>query len=316
VVEIVNSDGKVIASRAIGFPQGFYAVTGSVSSGEEMRFAVPIAAATDLVFPSVDPNDMTQTMAIRIAGINGQNSEAWARANRLSILSEADYQKNSGLIPLLERIAEETINNRSQKISFRVATLRGAARNAPVTAYRVLGLVTAEFQGSFLGWRSIEDPDRTVWTRTSGSTSDGLRFYVVHYGAAAPQNLTGPDGHIDIYPSTTKSFSGDYGFNYGGPAIYLPVSNISVPVGAFIGRSVYLGANLTLTNTGSSSTWGSYTGLIDAYNQNGKKEGWYVYNSYTKIQWSTLGVAHTDMYTYISQAGIGAYYVRENINYE
>jgi hypothetical protein len=39
-----------------------------------------------------------------------------------------------------------------------------------------------------------------------------------------------------------------------------------------------------------------------------------VYNSYTNIQWSTLGVARTDMYTYISQTGKGAYYVQERIN--
>ncbi|MDR1175412.1 MAG: hypothetical protein LBK83_08090 [Treponema sp.] len=310
VVEIVNSDGKTIASRAIGFPQGFYASNAPVSSGEELRFAIPVVAVADLVFPSVDPNDMTGTMAIRIASINGQSAETWARANRLSILSEAEYQKTSGVISLRERIVEE--NYRGEKrISYRARS--GAAGNTPGAAYRVLGLVTADNRGLFGGRRSIEHPDRTVWERTSGSSSDGYRFYMIHHEAAAPQDLAGSDSdsYINIYPSTTKSFSGDYRFYTGSPSKYLPVSAITVPAGAFLGRSIYLGANLTLTASSRNSQ-----PLIDAYNQNGKKEGWYVYNSYTDVQWSTLGIAHTDMYTYISQTGKGAYYVQEHINNE
>jgi hypothetical protein len=323
VVEIVNADGKVIASRTIGFPQGFYAYVDPASSNGEIRFAVPVTAAADFVFPSVDPNDMTQTMAICIASINGQSAETWARANRLSILTKSDYQKTAGLIPLLERTAEERRNERGENISFRVAWPRGATRNTPVTPYHILELITTEFQSSLWGWRSIEHPDRTVWQRTRSSTTgpngastpDGFRFYVIHHGAAAPQDIAGPDGNISIYPSTTKSFSGNYEFTTGGPSTYLPVSNISVPVGAFLGRSIYLGANLTLTNIDQRSRSQNHP-LIDVYNKNGKKEGWYVYNSYTNIQWSTLGVAHTDMYTCISQTGNGAYYVQERINYE
>jgi hypothetical protein len=122
-VEIVNSDGKTIASRAIGFPQGFYTNDWRRERGPilstEIRFALPVAAAANLVFPSVDPNDMTGTMAIRIASINGQSAETWARANRLSILSEAEYQKTSGVILPLERSVGKNSWDR-EKISYRV----------------------------------------------------------------------------------------------------------------------------------------------------------------------------------------------------
>jgi hypothetical protein len=323
VVEIVNSDGKTIASRAIGFPQGFYTNDWRRDRGPilstEIRFALPVAAAADLVFPSVDPNDMTGTMAIRIASINGQSAETWARANRLSILSEAEYQKTSGVIPPLERI-EEKNNRGGTEISFfpsgyteelqrqrrldrpwePKADRHDEVGNTPGIAYRVLGLVTAEDGGSLRGWVSIEHPDRTIW-KTGGS-----RFYVIHHGAASPQDIAGPDSSISIYPSTTKSFSGGHESISYGPLKYLPASDITVPAGPFWGRSIYLGANLTLTTSSNRYGHSRDQGLIDAYNKNGKKEGWYKYNDIIFAQWSTLGVAK-DTYTYISPTGKGVF---------
>jgi hypothetical protein len=329
VVEIVNSDGKTIASRAIGFPQGFYANNwerGRPILSTEIRFAIrfalPVAAAADLVFPSVDPNDMTRTMAIRIASINGQSAETWARANRLSILSEAEYQKTSGVIPPLERSEEDYRGEK--RISFsawhaptgsRLGTAETWSSAAGI-AYSYLRLVTAEDGGSLRGWVSIEHPDRTVW-ETGGNAPNGYKFYVIHHGAASPQDLAGRGSRSDIviYPSTTKSFSGDYD-SYHGPSKHLPVSNITVPAGPFWGRSIYLGENLTLTTIRNRYGHPGDQRLIDAYNKNGKKEGWYVHNSSIYIQWSTLGVVDTDTYTYISQTGKGASYTQEHINYE
>jgi hypothetical protein len=332
VVEIVNSDGKTIASRAIGFPQGFYTnnwergglYTVNPILSTEIRFALPIAAATDLVFPSVDPNDMTGTMAIRIASINGQSAETWARANRLSILSEAEYQKTSGVIPPLER-REEKNSRGGTEISFRAWSAPTGSRlgtaekwsSAAGIAYSFLRLVTVRDGGSLRGWVSIEHPDRTIW-RTGGNAPNRYSFYVIHHGAASPRDLAGHDHYkqISIYPPTTKSFSGDYsGYITESTLEYLPVSNITVPAGAFLGRSIYLGANLTLTTTRDLYS-SNRQSLIDAYNKNGKKEGWYVNNSYTYIQWSTLGVVDRDTYTYISPTGKGASYTQEHINYE
>jgi hypothetical protein len=303
VVEIVNSDGKTIASRTVGFPLGFYAFHEALGRPEEFYFLLTMISAADIVFPSVDPNDMTPTMAIRIAGINGQSAETWAAANSLSILSEADYRKIPGVIPLLERVVES--NNvrfkwlvREAKVSYGISSPLSAGEIRGETAfpmgYSIYQPLTAtEFQYDV---PMPPPPGVTFWKNGRS------RFWVFHHGVTDPQKSLqkfNDSSDIAIYPSTTKSFSGDYGFSNGCPAMYLPASNISVPVGAFLGRSVYLGANLTLTNTGSSRTWKNYIALVDVYNKNGRKEGWYIQNNYTAIQWSTLNVSHTDIYTYV-----------------
>jgi hypothetical protein len=301
VVEIVNSDGKTIASSTIGFPLGFYAFHKALGRPGEFYFLLTMISATDILFPSVDPNDMTPTMAIRIAGINGQSAETWAAANSLSILSEADYRKIPGVIPLLERVVERN------SVDFKWPVRRpglGYAISPPLSYGEIQGETTFPMGYSiFRENRAImvnsliplymKPPDVTLW--------EGAQFRVIHHGVTDPQKSLerfDDSSGIAIYPSTTKSFSGDYGSNSGGPAIYLPASNISVPVGALVGRSVYLGANLTLTNTGRS-TRDNYIALIDAYNKNGKKEGWYVHNGYTAIQWDTLNISRTDIYTYV-----------------
>jgi hypothetical protein len=305
VVEIVNSDGKTIASSTVGFPLGFYSFHEALGRPGEFYFLVTMISAADIVFPSVDPNDITPTMAIRIAGINGQSAETWAAANSLSILSEADYQKIPGAIPLLTRVVER--NNVRFEWSIRRAGL-GYGLSFPLSAGEVQGETT--FPMGYSIFHEVTDimvnsiiplymkpPDVTLWERTTG----GAKFWVIHHGVTDPQKRLDRFSEsidIGIYPSTTKSFSGNYEHDIEGPAAYLPAGNISVPVGAFLGRSTYLGANLTLTNIDYKGRSKNHP-LIDMYNKNGKKEGWYVHNGYTAIQWSTLDVSHTDIYTYI-----------------
>jgi hypothetical protein len=110
---------------------------------------------------------------------------------------------------------------------------------------------------------------------------------VYHHGVTTPDIIDLEDTH-SIFPPTTISFP-EKRLNMGGEKVqigyrlglgnaYLPIHNTTVPARVVFGRSVYLGANLTLTNEG----WKDglyrplYTSLIDGYNKNGKKEGWYV----------------------------------------
>jgi hypothetical protein len=313
IVEIVNSDGKTIASSTVGFPLGFYSFHEALGRPGEFYFLVTMISAADIVFPSVDPNDITPTMAIRIAGINGQSAETWAAANSLSILSEADYQKIPGVIPLLTRVVEKNNVSFAWSWSVRRAGL-GYGISRPLSAGEVQGETT--FPMGYSIFREVtgimvnsiiplymKPPDVTLWEGTSGTRGGGAKFWVIHHGVTDPQKRLdrfSESSDIGIYPSTTKSFSGKYGHghNSGGPAAYFPAGNISVPVGAFLGRSMYLGANLTLTNIDYNGRSENHP-LIDIYNENGKKEGWYVHNGYTAIQWSRLDVSHSDIYTYI-----------------
>jgi hypothetical protein len=234
VVEIINSEGKSIASKAVGFPQGFgtFSDFDSMSTPRVTKFVIPIKAAAVINFPSVDPNDMTQTMAIRIASINGQSAESWAGANRLSILSEGDLPT-------------------------------GVARRADKdNAYSSTTLL-----------RRNDDPGITRWRD----------FDVYHHGV--PITAISDWGAINIFPVTSQSLSNVGSYNSGNNSsydtAYFPGHNATIPASIVDNISIYLGANLTLINGARKE----YTSLIDSYNKNGKKEGWYVYGekSYTYL---------------------------------
>jgi hypothetical protein len=98
--EILNSENKSLGKETRGFP------CGSVFSSDN-RFksdnrdsmvnrTMPIAASsTDVVFPEVDPYDITGSLTVRISRIDGLQSEQAAGQKNISILTSAEYNNRA-----------------------------------------------------------------------------------------------------------------------------------------------------------------------------------------------------------------------------
>ena len=104
-VELVNEQGQVIGTQSVSLKAGWKTgFTGphapllareglsiSTASHESHATAVSTQTARTVTFPYVDANKITDRLSIRIARLNGRSVETTARANGVSIMTEAAY---------------------------------------------------------------------------------------------------------------------------------------------------------------------------------------------------------------------------------
>jgi hypothetical protein len=99
--EIINEEGKSIGKTKKGFPYGGIYDAYDYLYGNKKNLIFPICTSnTSIIFPAVDPNQITNSLVIRISSIDGQPTEATAQKNNIAILTTSEYFKAR---PRLER---------------------------------------------------------------------------------------------------------------------------------------------------------------------------------------------------------------------
>lgn len=107
-VEILNSEGKSIASRTDGLVYGYSWLGFAFRDIEEKYFGNyfklrPVESTRDFVFPAVDPNAITDNLTIRISGINGMPLERAAEQSRISILTDNEFSQTTASASLIQK---------------------------------------------------------------------------------------------------------------------------------------------------------------------------------------------------------------------
>jgi hypothetical protein len=86
-VELLNDRGEVIGKQTVRLSAGW---STSFSGGKTT--ANSSDTRTTVTFPAVDANKVTDRLSIRVANLNGTDAKVAAQANRVSIMTWADYE--------------------------------------------------------------------------------------------------------------------------------------------------------------------------------------------------------------------------------
>ena len=98
-VELVNSEGKTIGSERITM-RGGYDV--EWAEGTLRRFTPRLQGVQNLGFSRVNAYDITDSLAVRIASIDGVDAETAAKSKVVNILREAEYARLPEVVARLD----------------------------------------------------------------------------------------------------------------------------------------------------------------------------------------------------------------------
>jgi hypothetical protein len=96
VFEIVNDKGKIIGRQEGAFPYGSLFNYEAKDAYQRTVFyeAGPIiAAGTDILFPAVDPYDISDVLSVRVSSMDGQPAAQTAGQKNIRIVTEAEYSR-------------------------------------------------------------------------------------------------------------------------------------------------------------------------------------------------------------------------------
>ncbi|MFP3042963.1 leucine-rich repeat domain-containing protein [Treponema primitia] len=284
VVELVNSEGKTIGSERITMQSGY-----DVEWWRDNTFRrlIPrLRGVQNLGFSSVNAYDITDSLTVRIARIDGVDAETAAKTKSINILREAAYAQLPDVIAGVD----------SRKV----------ARLSPDLVISASGEIT-EYKGS--GGRIIIPPTvfglpvtsigkeafSTKHTETL-YTSQGTRYTRVTFSG---KGLTG----VTIPSSVTRIGANAFNHNHL-TSIIIPTSVTSIGFGAFEKNnftSITIPYNVTIPSTwgmqisemenansifGDSHTVYYNNSFEGTYNKNGKKAGTYTRTDLKSRKWT------------------------------
>ena len=260
-VEILNSEGKSIASQTDGLVHGW--------TWGETGFK-PVESTRECVFQAVDPNSITDNLTIRISGINGVPAERAAAQRNISIVTADEFSRTP---------ASAFLNQRRQIQIVRTGSHQRGQRNIVSLTFKSTyrhGNSNGFYGGEYY---AINDRDNTVSSEPGAS-------YLVHLVDYGVTEITGMKGinTEDVFnyerrqfvwmiiPPTVTSINNSLNqVNFhddevlGG--VVIPPSVRTIRNSFRNVAKVIIGANVELSGFGF--------GLEYAYTGNGRKAGTY-----------------------------------------
>jgi hypothetical protein len=97
-VELLNDRGEVIGKQTVRLSAGW----STVFRGGKTTASYSDTNTT-VTFPAVDANKVTERLNIRVASLNGTGAKAAAQANRVGIMTWADYEAQQRLMIQVKR---------------------------------------------------------------------------------------------------------------------------------------------------------------------------------------------------------------------
>jgi hypothetical protein len=230
VVELVNEEGVVIGRQNVtlsaGWETGFS--DGKTTSSKS-------DTTTQVRFPSVDANKLTDRLAVRIASLNGMDAEAAAQANSVSIMTKTMYKRQVEAprsLPEL-RYAQEQAELEAQLAQEWAEYLktpqswydgqhggigaRGPAGGIICVEYRTNGKITGFLEAApastEFSWHDLDDANNRCRSMTVNGIG-GWRMPTI--GELRMINANRIGGFSGNYVSSSQSTSGGYYTEYFG----------------------------------------------------------------------------------------------------
>ncbi|MDR2094268.1 MAG: leucine-rich repeat domain-containing protein [Treponema sp.] len=301
-VELMNAEGKTIGSERITMSSGYDL---EWADGTLRRFIPRLRGVQHLGFNRVNAYDITDSLTVRIAGIDGVDAETAAKTKGINILREAEYARlpdvGAGVDSraLFRLMQELEITYRSQ--AYFLVYTRDGSKVTPtvpagwaITGYKGAGgrlVIPANIFGcSLTAIGNVAFAEQvsygTSWQiKGKGLTSvvirDGITAIGVH--AFAHNNLTS----VVIPNSVTEIYGSAFAVNnlssivipngvtkiYGDTFFGNPLTSITIPGGVDLDRDAF-------------GSFGLSIGFVSFYNKNGKKAGTYTRPDAKSKKWT------------------------------
>jgi hypothetical protein len=316
VVELVNSNGKVIGKEQITMRSGYEV---EWSEGTLRRLIPRLQGVQSLGFSRVNAYDITTNMAVRIASIDGVDAETAAKTKGINILREAEYARLPDVIAGVDSHAVARFMRDIEMDPSGVITGYKGAGGKLVIPASVFGLpVTAIGKNAFatveVKYNTLSDGSRHPYQIYSGKglTNVIIPNSVTRIGENAfinnrINNIVIPNSVITIgenafrnnnisnivIPDSVTTISAEAFFadNYYLESIYHrgnsgsysnPLISITLP------SNVTLGGNDIFKNGAFGDTHGFFynNAIASFYNRNGKKAGTYTRPNIKSRKWT------------------------------
>jgi hypothetical protein len=284
VVELVNSEGKIIGSERRTMQRGYDV---EWSEGTLRRLAPRIRGVQNLGFSRVNAYDITTNLSVRIASIDGMDAETAAKTKGINILREAEYVRLPEVIAGVDsRAVASLIQDIEINSSGEITGYKGGGGKLVIPP-SIFGLpITAIGKNAFTKEEVIvtydykyADPKQTEYRYWGKGLSD-----------------------VTIPNSVTSIGENAFRGNALLSVIVIPNNVTSIDAGAFVGislTSIIISDNVTLLyDTGSvvgERLYGPFTDYVHTfafnafesyYEKNGKKAGTYTRPSPKSKKWT------------------------------
>ncbi|MDR2094947.1 MAG: leucine-rich repeat domain-containing protein [Treponema sp.] len=320
VVELLNSDGKIIGSESITMRSG-YSV--EWANGTLRRFIPRMRGVQNLGFRAVNAYDITDSLTVRIARIDGIDAETAAKTKGINILREAEYARLPDVAAgvdsraLFRLMRELELSYQPQAYAQVITSNRdGSKTTTPfgspspagwkITGYTGPGgklVIPATIFGCSI--TAIGDEAFTEVVRDHGNgnkdyRSKGLTSVIIHNGitsigrnafnGSVDQNNFIVGLHSITLPASLTDISSE-AFVYNNlTSIVIPNGVTKISAWTFAWNpltSITIPGNVNLDSDAFGLSFGYYSnGFVSFYNKNGKKAGTYTRPDTKSRKWT------------------------------
>ena len=262
IIELVNSRNQVIGRQTLQ-TGGTYEIPVPLPE-RSISFSVSADDRKTVSFTNVKANDITDSLTIRIASVNGQNAETAARNGVLQIRAVATIEELTNIV-----------------IPDGVVSIGASAfRNNQLTSVIIPNSVTSIGEAAFFNNQltSVTIPNSVTSIGASAFRNNQLTSVTIpnsvisiEEGAFSFNRLTS----VTIPNSVTRIEVGTFN---GNPLTSVTIPNSVTRIGAVAFNNseltrITIGANVTFSSSTFSNNFDQF------YNSNGKKAGTYTYSN-------------------------------------